>query len=213
MYISYDTFSPEDLRKERDSMFTVGTAGDKLPQYIDNKKAEHTKNIQNLQATIGLFKDDELKPRHLSRMEKRVEQEKKWAKHYDECITEYKKGLQVAKVKAEVEAVKKAASKKEHEVRAEYEKKLVNLRKERWENIRIKLRAEWEEEQKKLIVKRNFWQRLAYLFEGDKDPPPKKADPKEDKQETEQKKPEPKKVQLFMVKKADDKKKADTSKE
>lgn len=204
MHISYDTFPPEDLRKERDSMFTVGTAGDKLPQYINAKKDEHTKNIQTLKATIDLFKDDELKPRHVARMKSRMEQELRWAKHYDECIDEYKKGLQVAKAKAETEAVKKAASKKEHEVRAEYEKKLVNVRKERWEAIRIKLRAEWEEEQKKLNVKRNFWQRLIYLFTGDKKEPVKKAGPA--KEEVKEKKYEPTKVTFYMVGKADDKK-------
>jgi hypothetical protein len=165
MYVSFDEFPEEKLNKERDAMFEAGAAGEKLPGYINAAKDTHSKNISAMYTTLALFEGDELKKRPRLGLTKRIEQERKWVKHFEACIGEFKKGTQVAKAKEETEKAKEKGEKKEKQIRKEYEERMAALRKELYVTLRAKFREEWDKENKPK-KKKGFW---SWLFGSDDD--------------------------------------------
>lgn len=143
-YISFDAFDEADLSKQREACFIGGTNGDTLPTNITSAREEHSANVRSLKHTMTLFERDEPKKRLHGKVAERYEQERKWVKHFDACIAEHKKGLQVSKLKTELKETKDKAAKILSAVNASYAVKLEELRKQ----CRVQYRAEWDAEAK-----------------------------------------------------------------
>lgn len=199
-YITFDTFPEESLAKQRESMFTSGSNGEKLPQYIIDEKAKHTKNIEHLKAVLDLFLGEELAAtptakltkqaeKEIRRLEKeafhvkakgRLDQELKWAKHFAACENEHKKGAGLHKIKTDLEAARKKMLESERAAREEKSKALIEERKknraELWKEFeanRKKKRKEAREKRRKEGWLYRLW---TWLFPpAEKKDEPKKA--------------------------------------
>lgn len=155
MYIIYDEVPDTVTSKERESCFTSGSNDEKLAQYITDNRSKHFNNVSALRTTIGLFDGDEPKRRLHGKVTARLEQERKWVKHYDICINEHKKGLIIARLKATLETTRKDALKRDRDARADHERKMEELRK----HCRVQFRKEWDDEikAKKKNKKTKHW--------------------------------------------------------
>lgn len=170
MYISFDEFPETDLSKEREACFAAGSNAEKLPAYITTARAEHASNVNALRQTVALFADNAPKRRLHGLVTKRLEQERKWVKHYDACTAEHKKGTQVAELKAKLENQRKEAIKKERSMREDHETALNTLRKTVREEARKEFEAELKAKKKaKKQAKKPWYDWFTRLFSAKTD--------------------------------------------
>lgn len=164
MYVSFDDFDEVALSKEREACFTSGTNDEKLAQYVTDARTTHSSNVSALRQTIHLFADQEAKRRLHGLVTKRLEQERKWVKHFDACIFEHKKGLTVAKLKTQLEVARKEYAKKEQTLRTKHHVDMEDLRKSCKVEYRKEFDAELKAKKKKPLPKKHWWDGIAKFF-------------------------------------------------
>jgi hypothetical protein len=142
MFVSFDEFPESTLSKELTMCFTAGTNGEKVPQYITDAREKHAAAVSSLKHTANMFADAEPKKRLHGSVNKRLEQERKWVKHFDTCIAEHKKGLIVDKLKKELEKAKQDLVKETKALKDKHEAAKEEVRKA----CRITFREEWDRE-------------------------------------------------------------------
>ena len=168
MYITFDEVPDNTINKEREACFNAGCNGETLAQYITDARTKHQENKSALRRTIDLFDGDAPKRRLHGKVTARLEQERKWVKHYEACINEHKKGTIVAKLKAQLEVSRKDALKKERDMRAKFEHDTEELRKQ----CRTQYRKEFEDElkaKKKKKATKHWYDWIVRLFKDKKE--------------------------------------------
>lgn len=161
-YVSYDNYGEEKLQKERDAAYEAGVLGEKTPHNLTSGKERHETNVTELRGVLRQFSAEDFKNKLHGKIAERLEQERKWLKHYELCLAEYKKGLAVDKLKKDMLEMRKNAAKKEQALRAQVEQRIEEVRKERYKDLEARARRKWDIKWKR----KGFFGRLAYVLGG-----------------------------------------------
>lgn len=91
-YVSYDKANKEKLRKQLEDCRGRGVLGDQVDPKVVKARLEHVKNVIDLQHVDRMFHNLRADGGFRRKLAERIAEERRWVKHYDDCLVEYRKG-------------------------------------------------------------------------------------------------------------------------
>ncbi len=161
-YVSYDEYGEDKLQQERDAAYEAGVQGEKTLHNVTAGIERHKTNVNDLVGTLRQLSSEDFKQKLHGKLAERLEQERKWLRHFERCLTEHKRGLAVDKLKKDMVEFRKNALKKEQALRVQVEQRIDEVRKERYKDLEARVRRKWDIKWKR----KGFFGRLGYVLGG-----------------------------------------------
>lgn len=120
-YQEFDKFPFEARKRQIEACFRQGVMLEPMSKAMLENAESHKKNAEALERVLDIFSDAPPRRRSILRMKERLENEKRWVKHYEECEAQHKNGrskLNALVKNVDFKIVVETVVKKEYEAKA-----------------------------------------------------------------------------------------------